>query len=422
MHDMKSLRENPDLFRKAVKDRGDDTDIDALLELDGQWRALVTKLDEMKHDRNVTSERIAELKKRGKDASAEIERMREVSQEIKVMDSERSELEEKIREIIVLVPNLPHESVPVGPDDSANVVIKEVGGREPLCDKPLPHWEVCEMLGILDFKRASKISGAHFASYSGAGATLERALVNFMLDLHVREHGYKEMFPPFLVNRESMFGTAQLKHEEDMYRCEVDDLFLDPTAETLLVNMHRSEVLDGDSLPVRYVGYTACFRREAGSYGKETRGLLRVHQFNKVELVSICEPEKSYEEFERILAHAERVLELLEIPYRISALSTGEISFASAKTYDIEAWAPGVGKWLEVSSVSNCTDFQARRAQIKWRREKGAPADFVHTLNGSGLATPRTFAAIVEHYQEKDGSIVVPSVLRPYMGGVDRIR
>ena len=230
------------------------------------------------------------------------------------------------------------------------------------------------------------------------------------------------MFPPFLVNRESMFGTAQLKHEEDMYRCEVDDLFLDPTAETPLVNMHRSEVLNGDLLPLRYVGYTACFRREAGSYGKETRGLLRVHQFNKVELVSICEPLNSYGELERLLGHAEKVLELLEIPYRVSALSTGEISFASAKTYDIEAWAPGVGKWLEVSSVSNCTDFQARRAQIKWRKDKGAPTEYVHTLNGSGLATPRTFATIVEHYQEKDGSIVVPPVLRPYMGGMERIR
>ena len=422
MHDMKTLRGAPEAFKKAIEDRAEKIDINRLLEMDASWRSLVSRIDELKHEKNVASERIAGLKKKGEDANTEIKRMKEVSQRIKKMEQEAGVLETDIRKIMVVIPNVPHESVPVGRDSAANVIVKELGEKKPVSKRPLPHWEVGEILGILDFVRAAKISGAHFASYSGAGATLERALVNFMLDLHVNEHGYKEMFPPYLVNRDSMFSTAQLRYEEDMYRCEVDDLFLDPTAETPLINLHRNEILKAEDLPIRYVGYTVCFRREAGSYGKETRGLLRVHQFNKVELISIIEPEKSYEELERILNHAERVLQLLEIPYRVSALSTGEISFASAKTYDIEAWAPGVGKWLEVSSVSNCTDFQARRAQIKFRREKGAPSAFVHTLNGSGLATPRTFAAIVENYQEKDGSVVVPEVLRPYMNGLESIR
>lgn len=421
MHDMKALRGSPEVFKKAIEDRAEKIDVDGLLKMDASWRSLVSRIDELKHEKNVASERIAGLKKKGKDASTEIKRMKEVSQRIKKMGEEARVLEGDIREIMVVIPNVPHESVPFGRDSAANVVVKEWGEKKPLCENPLPHWEVGEILGILDFPRAAKISGAHFASYCGAGATLERALVNFMLDLHVNEHGYKEMFPPYLVNRDSMFSTAQLRYEEDMYRCEVDDLFLDPTAETPLINLHRNEILKTEDLPIRYVGYTACFRREAGSYGKETRGLLRVHQFNKVELISIMEPEKSYEELEIILNHAEKVLQLLEIPYRVCSLSTGEISFASAKTYDIEAWAPGVGKWLEVSSVSNCTDFQARRAQIKFRREKGAPSEYVHTLNGSGLATPRTFAAIIENYQEKDGTVVVPEVLRPYMNGLEKI-
>ncbi|TET80183.1 serine--tRNA ligase [candidate division TA06 bacterium] len=422
MHDMKALRGSPEVFKKAIEDRAEKIDVDGLLKMDASWRSLVSRIDELKHEKNVASERIAGLKKKGKDASTEIKRMKEVSQRIKKMEEEARVLEGDIREIMVVIPNGPHKSVPVGRDSAANVVVKEWGEKKPLCENPLPHWEVGEILGILDFPRAAKISGAHFASYCGAGATLERALVNFMLDLHVNEHGYKEMFPPYLVNRDSMFSTAQLRYEEDMYRCEVDDLFLDPTAETPLINLHRDEILKTEDLPIRYVGYTACFRREAGSYGKEPRGLLRVHQFNKVELISIMEPEKSYEELEIILNHAEKVLQLLEIPYRVCSLSTGEISFASAKTYDIEAWAPGVGKWLEVSSVSNCTDFQARRAQIKFRREKGAPSEYVHTLNGSGLATPRTFAAIIENYQEKDGTVVVPEVLRPYMNGLEKIR
>lgn len=422
MHDMKALRGNPEAFKKALKDRAEKIDIERLLKMDASWRSLVSRIDELKHEKNVASEKIAELKKKGKDANTEIKRMKKVSQRIKRMEEETGVLEGDMRDIMVMIPNVPHTSVPIGPDGASNVVVKEWGEKRPVSKKPLPHWEIGEVLGILDFPRAAKISGAHFASYSGAGATLERALVNFMLDLHVNEHGYKEMFPPYLVNRDSMFNTAQLRYEEDMYRCEVDDLFLDPTAETPLINLHRNEILKAEDLPIRYVGYTACFRREAGSYGKETRGLLRVHQFNKVELISIIEPEKSYEELERMLNHAERVLQLLEIPYRVCALSTGEISFASAKTYDLEAWAPGVGRWLEVSSVSNCTDFQARRAQIKFRRERSGPSEFLHTLNGSGLATPRTFAAIVENYQEKDGSVVIPEVLRSYMNGLERIR
>jgi seryl-tRNA synthetase len=422
MHDRKTLRENPEIFRKGVADRGADVDIDRLLELDARWRELVTEIDDMKHMKNLTSTEVAELKKTGRDTSEKIEGMRQVTKKIKEMEKERDLVDGEIAGQMVLIPNLPEKSVPVGRDSSSNVVLKEWGEKKALCRKPLPHYEIAEVLGILDFKRAAKVSGAHFATYSGAGATLERALINFMLDLHVTEHGYKEVFPPFLVNRISMYGTAQLRYEEDMYRCEVDDFFLDPTAETLLVNMHRQEILSSSELPLRYAGYTACFRREAGSYGKETRGLLRIHQFNKVELVSITEPEGSAEEFERILGHAEKVLQLLEIPYRVTALSTGELSFASAKTYDLEVWAPGVDRWLEVSSVSNCGDFQARRAQIKYRREKGAPSEFVHTLNGSGLATPRTFASLLENYQEKDGSVIIPDVLRPYMKGLDRIR
>jgi seryl-tRNA synthetase len=419
---MKAIRDNPGLFKKAMERRFEKIDIDGLLRMDEEWRSLVTRVDELKHEKNVASDKIAMLKKEKKNADAEIAMMKKSSEEIKSLEEKRDSLEKNVKEILVTIPNVPDDCVPVSRDDSANLIIKEWGEKKPMCEKPLPHWEIGEVLGILDFKRASKVSGAHFASYSGAGATLERALVNFMIDLHAHEHGYKEIFPPFLVNRESVFGTAQLKHEEDMYRCEADDLFLDPTAETPLVNLHRNEIFTSDELPVRYVGYTACFRREAGSYGKETKGLLRVHQFNKVELVVMTEPAKSEDELGRILAHAERVLQLLEIPYRVILLSTGEITFASARTYDLEAWAPGVGKWLEVSSVSNCRDFQARRAQIKFRKERGGTSEFVHTLNGSGLATPRTYAAILENYQDKDGSVVIPPVLRPYMNGMDRIR
>ncbi|RMF64811.1 MAG: serine--tRNA ligase, partial [Calditrichaeota bacterium] len=353
----------------------------------------------------------------GKDAGAEIAEMRAVSEEIKQRDAEINAVEEQIRDIQIWIPNLPHASVPVGENEKDNVEVRRWGEPEEKGFQPRPHWEVAEKLGIVDFARGAKVTGAFFVSYRGLGAKLERALINFMLDLHIEKHGYTEISPPFVVNRTSMFATAQLpKLEEDMYLAEVDDLFLIPTAEVPVTNLHRDEILAEKDLPIAYTAYTPCFRREAGTYGKDTRGLVRIHQFDKVEMVKFVQPESSYDELEHLLANAEEVLQLLKLPYRVIELCTADLSFAAAKCYDIEVWAPGVERWLEVSSCSNFEDFQARRGNIRFRRVSSGKPEFVHTLNGSGLALPRTVIAILENYQTEEGTVIVPDVLRDYLG------
>jgi len=421
MLDLKFIRENVELVRQAIANKGEKVDLDRLLELDGQRRALLAEGEALKAQRNKVSESIAVMKKRGEDASALIREMGQVADRIKELDARLGEIEKAIYEVQIRIPNIPHPSVPVG-DESANVVIKQWGTIETFDFQPKTHWEIGEALGILDLAGGAKVAGAFFVNFRGLGAKLERALINFMLDLHVQKHGYTEVFPPFLTKRESMFGTGQIpKLEKDMYRVEEDDLFLIPTAEVPVTNLHRDEILDGDDLPIYYTAYTPCFRREAGSYGRDTRGLVRIHQFDKVEMVKFVKPETSYDELESLLANAEEVLQLLNLPYRVKVLATGDLSFAAAKCYDIEVWAAGIGKWLEVSSCSNFEAFQARRANIRFRRSKGAKPEYVHTLNGSGVALPRTVIAILENYQTDEGTVVVPEVLRPYMG-VDVLR
>ncbi len=417
--ELKFLRENPEVVRKAISNKNESVDFDRFLQIDSKRRMLIKKIDDGKHNKNALSKKVGVKRAKGEDATELMNVTRDLSKEIRNFEKELKAIEEETHEIIVRVPNIPHSSVPVGED--TNAIVKEVGRKPEFDFKPLPHWELGSALDILDFPSAAKICGSNFPSYKGLGARLERALINFMLDFNSKR-GSTEIFPPFLANRDSMFATGQLpKLEDDMYRIEEDDLFLNPTGEVPVTNMHRNQILKLENLPVKYEAYTACFRREAGSYGADTRGLLRVHQFNKVELVKFTAPETSYQELESMLEDVCAVMEMLEIPYRVLLLCTGELSFASAKTYDVEAWASGTGRYLEVSSVSNFEDFQARRAGIRLRRTAGQKAEFVHTLNGSAMATPRTFAAIVENYQKKDGSIEVPKVLIPYMG-VERIQ
>ncbi|MDO8587672.1 MAG: serine--tRNA ligase [Armatimonadota bacterium] len=423
MLDAKFIRQNPDVVRQALVNRQSATEpLDEFLELDEARRRLLTESEGLKAERNRESEEIAKMKRAGQDAAAEIARMREVSDRIKELDAQVKEIEERLDLVTLNIPNVPHPTTPVGKDAADNIPIKTWGEPRKFDFDPVPHWEIGPVLDILDFERGSKITGSGFILYKGLGARLERALFSWMLDLHVQKHGYTEVFPPFLVNRQSMIGTGQIpKMEEDMYRCNEDDLFLDPTAEVPVTNIHRDEILSAEDLPIYYTAYSACFRREAGAAGKDTRGLLRVHQFNKVEMVKFTTPETSYDEHEKLLQNAEEVFQLLEIPYRVLLLCTGDISFAAAKCYDVEAWAPGVGQWLECSSCSNFEDFQARRANIRFRPDKGAKPEFVHTLNASGVALPRTFIAVMENYQQADGTIVVPKVLRPYMSGVEVI-
>jgi len=417
MLDLRFIREHPDLVRQAIQDKGERVDFDRLLELDKNRREIIRKADEMKAERNRVSEEIAKLKKDGKDGANAITDMRQVSKEIKDMDGEIRSIEDQIRKLQIHIPNIPHPSVPRGEDVSFNVVAREWGTVPEFDFEPKAHWDMGPALGILDFERGSRLSGSNFVSFKNAGARLERALINFMIDLHVQKHGYTEVSVPFIVKREMMFGTGQIpKLEEDMYHVEKDDLFLIPTAEVPVTNLHREEILTGDRLPLCYVAYTPCFRREAGSYGADTRGLMRIHQFDKVEMVKFVEPENSYDDLEKLVQNAEEVLQLLEIPYRVVLLATGDLSFAAAKCYDLEAYAPGIDKWLEVSSCSNFEDFQARRMGIRFRKDRGSKAEFVHTLNGSGLALPRTVIAIIENYQTDEGTIVVPEVLREYMG------
>ncbi len=427
MLSLKFIRENADLVRQAVAKRRDTAPIDEILSLDERRRSLLTEVEALKALRNKVSQQIGRMKEK---PAALIEEMRQTSERIKALDAEVATVEAELERLLLYVPNVPHPSVPEGEDESDNVVVRTWGeaGILPMTGKaadfPLrPHWDIATELGIIDFERGAKVAGSGFIAYVGLGARLERALINWMIDLHVQRHGYKEVFPPFLANRASMVGSAHIpKFEFDMYHLEAEDLFPIPTAEVPLTNLHREETLTADQLPIYYVGYSACFRREAGAAGKETRGLLRVHQFNKVELMKYVRPETSYEELESLTRAAEEVLRQLRLPYRVLEMCTADLGFGQTKKYDLEVWAPGVGRWLEVSSCSNFEDFQARRANIRFRRAAGAHLEYVHTLNGSGLATPRTLIAILESYQQADGSVVVPEVLRPYMGGLEVIK
>ncbi|RPI03734.1 MAG: serine--tRNA ligase [Calditrichaeota bacterium] len=421
MLDLKFIRENGEIVRQAIEHKRANVDLNHFMALDAQRRQLINKVETSRAEQNKVTQQISEMKKARQETTEVIAEMSRLAETIKKMNDELKQVETQIYEIQIRIPNIPHESVPIGSEKN-NKVVKQWGQLPQMDYKPLPHYEIAEKLALIDFARASRMSGSFFVSYRGLGAKLERALINFMIDLHVDKHGYTEIFPPFVTKREAMFGTGQLpKLEEDMYRCELDDLFLIPTAEVPVTNLHREETIEGDSLPIKYTAYTPCFRREAGAYGKDTRGLVRIHQFNKVEMVKFVKPEDSWDELETLLQNAEEVLQLLQLPYRVVTLATGDLSFAAAKCYDIEVYAAGMDKWLEVSSCSNFVDFQARRANIRFRREKGAKPEYVHTLNGSGLALPRTVIAIMENYQTDEGTIVVPTALRKYMG-VDIIK
>jgi len=422
MLDAKLLRDNVAAAAARLATRGQVFDLTPVVELDGRRRELLQEAEVLKAEKNQVSALIGRTKDKSQ-VQGEIVRMKEVSARIKALDDELRDVEQAINDFLLVLPNLPHEACPVGQSEEDNVEVKTWGGIPRFDFEPKPHWDLGVDLGILDFETASKISGARFALYRGAGARLERALINFMLDLHTGEHKYIEILPPFMVNRASMTGTGQLpKFEEDLFRTESGvELFLIPTAEVPVTNIHREEILPPGSLPLSYTAYTPCFRREAGSHGKDTRGLIRQHQFNKVELVKFVLPEESDAQLQVLLADAEKVLQLLGLPYRVVDLCTGDIGFSAARTFDIEVWLPGQQTYREISSCSNFRDFQARRASIRFRREEGAKPELVHTLNGSGLAVGRTLVAILENYQQADGSVVIPEALRPYMGGLEKI-
>ena len=423
MLDLKFVRNNPELVKEGLVKRNSSTElIDKFLEVDEVRRQKLVTVEQKKNRRNTVSEEIGRLKKAGQNAEELVLEMRETSQQIKELDEEVRGIEDELNNILLAIPNLPHPSVPVGSDESANREERQWGTPREFTFKPQAHWDLGEQLDILDFERAAKVTGARFAFYKGWGARLERALLNFMLDIHTSEHGYVELIPPFMVNRDSMTGTGQLpKFAEDMFHLENMDYFLIPTAEVPVTNLYRGEIIPEEQLPLYHVAYSPCFRAEAGAHGRDTRGLIRQHQFNKVEMVKFSHPAASYEELEKLTANAERILQLLELPYRVMCLSSGDIGFSSAKTYDLEVWLPSFGLYREISSCSNFEDFQARRANIRFRPTGGGKPEFVHTLNGSGLALGRTTAAILENYQEEDGSITIPKVLRPYMGGQERI-
>ncbi len=426
MLDIKILRQNMDLVRRKMAERRQSVDLERFTKLDAGRRDILQEVETLRNERNTVSKNIGEKKKRGEDASELMSRMGEVSARIKELDESLKKTEEDLNGFLLTIPNIPHESVARGAGSEDNPVIRSWGNKPSFTFTPRPHWELGEALGILDFARGAKITGARFTLYRGVGATLERALINFMLDLHTSGHTsgrhYTEILPPFLANRESMTATGQLpKFAEDLFKIEGLDYFLIPTAEVPVTNIHRDEILEEKDLPLYYAAYSACFRAEAGSYGKDTRGLIRQHQFNKVELVKFTLPETSYEELEKLTANAEEVLKRLNIPFRTVSLCTGDLGFSAAKTYDIEAWLPGQNAYREISSCSNFEAFQARRASIRYRRTEGGKMDFVHTLNGSGLAVGRTLVAILENCQQADGSVTIPDVLRPYMKGIDRI-
>lgn len=422
MLDIKFIRENIDYVSERLSTRGDRIDLDAFQKLDDKRRALLLEVEEMKARRNTESAEIGKLKKQGLDASQRQEAVRSLGEKIKAADDETRQVEQHLNGLLLTFPNLPHESVPVGVDESANEVVRKWGDKPEFDFDPLPHWELGEMLGIIDLPRAAKMAGARFSLMTGAGARLERALINFMLDLHTTEHGYREALTPFMVQPQCMQGTGQLpKFEEDLFSVQGGEYYLIPTAEVPVTNIHREEILKEADLPVCYAAYSPCFRREAGSHGKDTRGLIRLHQFNKVELVKFTRPEESYDALESLTRDAEQVLQKLGLPYRVVTLSTGDLGFSAAKTYDLEVWLPGQKAYREISSCSNFEDFQARRAQIRYKPSEGKGNRYVHTLNGSGLAVGRCLVAILENCQQADGTVLIPEVLRPYMGGLERI-
>jgi seryl-tRNA synthetase len=422
MLEAKYIREHPDEVREKLALRGQTISLDQFVLIDGERRKTIQEWERLRALQKKVSDEVSKRKREGQDASELIAEMKKVSQEMKEWDRIVEEKEKALQEFLLVIPNLPHTSVPQGKDSSDNVEVRRWGEIPKFDFEPKAHWDLGEELGILDFKNGAKITGARFTLYWDLGAKLERALINFMLDLHTCEHGYREVLPPFMVNRVAMIGTGQLpKFEEELFKVEGTDYYLIPTAEVPVTNIHQGEVLEEEALPLYYTAYTPCFRKEAGSYGKDTRGLIRQHQFNKVELVKFTKPENSYDELEKLLSDAEEVLKRLKLPYRVVNLCTGDLGFSASKTYDIEVWLPGQNTFKEISSCSNFEDFQARRAKIRYRVSGKSKTEYVHTLNGSGLAVGRTFVAILENYQQPDGSVIIPEVLRPYLNGVERI-
>ena len=422
MLEAKYIREHLDEVRDRLARRGQAVNLDQFLLIDGERRKNLQEWERLRALQKKVSDEVSKKKKEGQEASELIAEMKKVSQEMKDLDVVVQEKEKALQDFLLTVPNLPHSSVPVGKDSADNVEVRRWGEIPRFDFKPKPHWDIGEDLGILDFKTGAKLAGARFTLYLDLGAKLERALINFMLDLHTREHGYHEVLPPFMVNRTTMTGTGQLpKFEEELFKLDGTDYFLIPTAEVPVTNIHQDEVLEEGMLPLYYTAYTPCFRKEAGSYGKDVRGLIRQHQFNKVELVKVTRPEDSYDELEKLTSNAEEVLKRLKLPYRVITLCAGDMGFSAAKTYDIEVWLPGQDDFKEISSCSNCEDFQARRAKIRYRISGKSKTEYVHTLNGSGLAVGRTLIAVLENYQQADGSVLIPEVLRPYMHGIERI-
>lgn len=417
MLDIKILRQEPERIKEALKKRNNDLDIEPAIVLDKERRAILTEVEQKKAKQNEISKQIPQLKKAGENTDSIFVEMKELSNEIKADDEKVREIDEKLQNFMLRIPNIPNAEVPVGADDSENVEIRKFGEPRKFDFEPKAHWDIGTDLDILDFERGTKVAGTRFTVYKGLGARLERAVIQFFLNTHADESGYKEILPPYMVNRASMTGTGQLpKFEEDAFKVVNNGYFLIPTAEVPVTNLHRDEILDGNILPIKYCAYSACFRAEAGSAGRDTRGLIRQHQFNKVELVKFVKPENSYDELEKLTNDAEKLLQLLNIPYRVVCLSTGDLGFSSAKTYDIEVWLPSYGRYVEISSCSNFEDYQARRANIRYKDNPKDKAQFVHTLNGSGLAVGRTVAAILENYQNEDGTVTIPDVLVPYMG------
>ena len=417
MLDIKLIRENPDRVNKLLKRRNGELSVDEVIELDSNRRKIQTTIDELRNKRKNDSQKIGLMKKNGEDTTSLQEAVKNLGEEIKELEEEEIVLNDRITSLLLTTPNLPQEGVPIGEDDTKNVVIGSWGEIRKFDFEPKPHWDIATQNDIIDFERGVKLAQSRFTLYKNKGAKLERAIINFFLDIHTNEHGYQEILPPFMVNSQTMQGTGQLpKFKEDMYKCENEDLYLIPTAEVPLTNIYSNEIIDEELLPCLMTAYTPCFRREAGSAGKDTRGLIRVHQFNKVEMVKITHPEKSEEEHQKMVKNAQNVLELLGLPYRTVELSTGDMGFSASKCYDIEVWMPSYKMYREISSCSNCTDFQARRANIRYRDKKTGKLNFVHTLNGSGVAVGRTVAAILENYQQEDGSVIIPDVLRKYTG------
>ncbi|MDD9301530.1 MAG: serine--tRNA ligase [Desulfobacter sp.] len=418
MLDIKQLKNNLDFVKKGMEKRGAKIDFSQFLKNEESRKTLLLEIETLRHKRNTVSDEIAKMKKSGQDAQSSIDDMRAVSERIKGLDKALGDLKSQIKNFLISLPNLPHDDVPKGKDDTENRLERTWGSPRQFDFTIKDHADIGEDLGILDLARATKLAGSRFPLYLGAGARLERALINFMLDIHTREHGYKEALPPFIVNRATMTGTGQLpKFEEDLFKLEGLDYYLIPTSEVPVTNIFAKEILDESKLPVKFTAYTPCFRSEAGSYGRDTKGLIRQHQFNKVEMVKITSPDTSFDELDSLLANAETILQRLDLPYQVVTLCTGDLGFSATKTYDLEVWMPGQNKYREISSCSNCLDFQARRANIRFKRQNAKKTEFCHTLNGSGLAVGRTFAAILENYQQEDGTITVPDALVPYMGG-----